>query len=136
MPGGVWEAKRLAVKEYITAGFTHRYCIVAAGDYANTPKLFEAILFLEKGGCVPVCIGISTGAFPFKRLTDYSKLCLFSRASEIEKVTFYTEMEYETLRARMQRYACEIGPMLDYERRAAATAVAEIERRVRASKDS
>ena len=61
----------------------HKFCIVAAGDYPNTGKYVEAIIFASRGGCVPVFIGVSPRSLAFGSVIDYRRVALWSGVSSL-----------------------------------------------------
>ena len=76
-------SSRLGREEYLRAGMDHKFCIVAAGDYRNTGKYVEAILFASRGGCVPIFVSLSRHSLAFSSAIDYDRVALWSSASSI-----------------------------------------------------
>ena len=54
-----------------------------AGDYHNTGKYVEAILFASRGGCVPIFVSLSRHSLAFSSAIDYDRVALWSSASSI-----------------------------------------------------
>lgn len=46
----------LSRAEYLTAAMSHRFCVVAPGDYPSTPKITEFVAVGAAGGCLPVVV--------------------------------------------------------------------------------
>ena len=50
------DTRRLPHAEYLTLAMSHRFCLVAPGDYPSTHKITEAMALGGAGGCIPVFV--------------------------------------------------------------------------------
>ena len=109
----------------------HKFCIVAAGDYPNTGKYVEAIIFASRGGCVPVFIGVSPRSLAFGSVIDYRRVALWSGVSSLgSNLDLWRRWSAEQVRPMME-YARTVGKLLDYDAEGAEQALREVCRRVR-----
>ena len=70
------ERGRLSHAEYLALARSHRFCLVAPGDFVATHKITEAMALGGSGGCIPVFVlARSTpnghGMLPYTRWLDY-----------------------------------------------------------------
>ena len=54
-------SRRLSHAEYLSHGLSHRFCLVAPGDFVSTHKITEAMAVGGAGGCIPVFVMPSKG---------------------------------------------------------------------------
>eukprot|EP00966_Prymnesium_polylepis_P111392 2576318-Prymnesium_polylepis.1 len=50
------DTRRLPHAEYLALAMSHRFCLVAPGDYPSTHKITEAMALGGAGGCIPVFV--------------------------------------------------------------------------------
>ena len=64
--------------EYLRLAMSHRFCLVAPGDFVSTHKITEAIALGAAGGCIPLFVIPARvgagGMLPYTRWLDYCKL--------------------------------------------------------------
>eukprot|EP00966_Prymnesium_polylepis_P129892 3003795-Prymnesium_polylepis.2 len=67
---------------------SHKFCLVAMGDYPGTPKITEMIGAAGAGGCIPVIVMPQTAAphnlgrtLPYLRWLDYCKIAFLVAAN-------------------------------------------------------
>ena len=106
-------------------GLDHKFCIVAAGDYPNTVKYIEAVIFASRGGCVPVFIGVSPRSLAFGSVIDYRRVALWSGVSSLgSNLDLWRRWSAEQVRP-MTEYARTVGKLLDYDAEGAEQALRE-----------
>ena len=67
---------RLSHEEYLSLARSHRFCLVAPGDFVSTHKITEALALGGSGGCIPVFVLAKRtphghGMLPYTRWLDY-----------------------------------------------------------------
>ena len=49
-------SERLSTDQYLRLGLSHRFCLIARGDFASTKKITEAMALGAAGGCLPIIV--------------------------------------------------------------------------------
>lgn len=89
--------RTLSHGDYLAQAMSHRFCIVAPGDFISTKKLTESMAIGGKGGCIPVIVLPSGDAapaasaarlLPYARWLDYCEAVYF-----VSEKTATTRME-------------------------------------------
>ena len=57
---------------YLHAAMSHRFCLVAPGDYPSTPKITEFVAVGAAGGCLPVVVVPSPASDGARRQLPYA----------------------------------------------------------------
>ena len=84
------DSRRLPHPEYLALAMSHRFCLVAPGDFVSTHKVSEAMALGGAGGCIPVFVlpvaagtPVEGGAInvartlPYTRWLDYCEVAYF-----------------------------------------------------------
>ncbi|KAL1515128.1 hypothetical protein AB1Y20_004190 [Prymnesium parvum] len=68
----------LAHEAYLALGLSHRFCLVAPGDFVSTHKISEAVALGGAGGCLPLFVlphaGGAAEMLPYTRWLDYCRI--------------------------------------------------------------
>ena len=66
------QSGHLPYAEYVREAASHRFCVVAEGDFAATPKLADFVLLGAAGGCIPlVAIDAKVPQLPYAGWIDW-----------------------------------------------------------------
>lgn len=83
---------RLSHEEYLRMASSHRFCLVAPGDFVSTHKITEAMALGGAGGCIPVFVlrGKRHGAaaasmLPFTRWLDYCEVAFLVDEQRVQR---------------------------------------------------
>ena len=66
----------LSRSDYLRAAMSHRFCVIAPGDYPSTPKITEFVAVGAAGGCIPVVVVPSPVDDSARRQLPYSSTWL------------------------------------------------------------
>ena len=93
-------SRRLLHGEYLKLAMSHRFCLVAPGDFVASHKITEAIAIGGAGGCIPVFVvpherGGVASMLPYASWLDY---CAFSYAVRESDITLLPSMLQELAR--------------------------------------
>ena len=87
LPDMIRDSRRVPHAEYLTLAMTHRFCLIAPGDWVSTHKVTEAMALGGAGGCIPVFIAPGRslldleqavpGMLPYTRWHDYCSTSYF-----------------------------------------------------------
>jgi hypothetical protein len=87
----VRDTRRLSHTAYLDAARSHRFCVVAPGDFLSTHKISETLAIGGTGGCIPVFVLPTTrptlenaiaDVLPFSRWLDYCSVAYFVREAQ------------------------------------------------------
>lgn len=56
LPAMVRDTRRLTHSAYLESAMSHRFCLIAPGDFVSTHKISESIVIGGAGGCIPVIV--------------------------------------------------------------------------------
>ena len=113
-------SRRWSHAEYLRQALAHRFCLVAMGDAAGTPKITEMAVLGGLGGCIPVFVIGHDGSaeqlarsFPYVATIDYCTLSYLapadvavsgrSMARLLERLEAVTPEEAATKREALRR---------------------------------
>ena len=87
LPDMLRDTRRVPHPEYLSLGMSHRFCLIAPGDWVSTHKVTEAMALGGAGGCIPVFIAPGSGRedieaavlgmLPYTRWHDYCSTSYF-----------------------------------------------------------
>lgn len=76
-------ARRLSSHEYLGEAMSHRFCVVARGDFQATPKITEMVAIGGVGGCLPLFVFTRplkqeiSSSYPYASWLDYCEIGYF-----------------------------------------------------------
>ena len=87
LPDMIRDTRRVPHHEYLALAMSHRFCLIAPGDWVSTHKVTEAMALGGAGGCIPVFVTPgstrqdieigATGMLPYTRWHDYCTTSYF-----------------------------------------------------------
>ena len=87
---------RLATRRYLALAFSHRFCLVAAGDTPSTHKVSETVALGGVGGCIPVIVvplALGRHAQPVPLTTRLRQMLPYTRWLDWCNVAYLVEQE-------------------------------------------
>lgn len=92
-------AESWSYERYLAAAMGHRFCLVAPGDLAGTPKITEMVAIGGAGGCIPVLLlpvarpaAEMVKVLPYGQWLDYCELAFFAASSVVSDAAARTEL--------------------------------------------
>lgn len=87
LPAMLRDTRRVSHGEYLSLAMSHRFCLIAPGDWVSTHKVTEAMALGGAGGCIPVFVAPGSslddieaavpGMLPYTRWHDYCRTSYF-----------------------------------------------------------
>lgn len=87
LPDMIRDTRRVPHGEYLSLAMSHRFCLIAPGDWVSTHKVTEAMALGGAGGCIPVFVAPGSslkdvetavpGMLPYSRWHDYCRTSYF-----------------------------------------------------------
>ena len=73
------DTRRVPHAEYVSLAMSHRFCLVAPGDFVSTHKITEAMAIGGAGGCIPVFVITTNAPLPINTARDVATLLPYTR---------------------------------------------------------
>ena len=109
------DTRRLPHPEYLRLAMSHRFCLVAPGDFVSTHKVSEAMALGGAGGCIPVFVLPAIQGKPGDQIVDVEHYLPFTRWLDWCSVAYFVSEYHARRNMRDVLSLLDAKPMAELE---------------------